>query len=349
MIAAALLPLLLAGAAHGEARPPSRGPYFVAASSTAARVCWRSGPAREGDACRRIEGLAPGATFSYTIDDSTAAWTAKALPADGADLRFAVFGDIGSGDPAQHSVAAVLERWEPELVLITGDVVYPKGKDQSYDAKYFLPYGGLLTRTPFFPALGNHDYGNTSEREKGEKRFRKHYRPIHHRPRYYSFDAGGAHFISLDDNREGYGVKAAASLAPGSEQRQWLERDLAAAQARWKIVFLHVPLYTSRPHGNHGRLRDELEPLLVQHGVDVVFSGHNHHYERHQPIKEITHITAGMGGAGLYEVAEQGPQSVKFLKDFGFVGITLTRDQLTLEMIDRHGRVRDRHVIEKKH
>ena len=340
-----LLPLLFATAAH--AQTPSRGPYFVEASSTAVRVCWRIGEQRRGDACRRLDGLEPGESFTYSLDGSTRTWTATALPADDAGLRFAAFGDIGTGDENQYRVAAVLEQWDPALVIIAGDIVYPTGKDEDYDANYFRPYANLLTRAPFFPALGNHDYGNTDSRKKGKRRFRKHYVPIHQRPRYYSFDAGGAHFVSLDDNLEGAGVKAAASIAPGSEQLRWLEKDLKGSTARWKIVFLHVPLYTCRKHGNHEKVRKSLEPLLERHGVDVVFAGHNHHYERSRPVKGVTYVTVGMGGARLYKKTRENKWSEKFLEEFGFVGVALTPDELTLEMIDAHGRIRDRHVIKK--
>lgn len=339
--------LLILWAAPAHSDSPSRGPYFVEASSTAARVCWRFGPKRSGDGCRRLRGLTPGATFSYKIYGSTATWIGQALPPAGAPLRFAVFGDSGEGRKQQYWVADALKRWAPDLILHTGDIVYPSGKDKHYNRKYFRPYRRLLSRIPLFPALGNHDYGNTGNPEKGAKRFRKHYARIHRRPKYYSFDAGSAHFVSLDNNNEGDGITAAAPIRAGSPQARWLERDLASSSAPWKIVFLHIPIYTAHHHGDQPALQKELEPVFRRHKVDVVFQGHNHHYERLKPISGIQYVTSGTGGARLYELGGKKPFSAEQLSEYGFVGVTLRSDSLLLEFIDYHGRVRDRHIIKK--
>ncbi len=326
---------------------PSRGPYFVEASSTAARVCWRFGSKRSGDGCRRLANLTPGATFAYTIDGSTSVWTGDALPPAGALLRFAVFGDSGKGRKHQYRVADTIERWGPDLVLHTGDIVYPGGKDKHYDKKHFRPYRRILPRIPFFPSLGNHDYGNTGNFKKGDKRFRKHYSRIHRRPRYYSFDAGSAHFVSLDNNNEGDGIAAAAPVRADSKQARWLEEDLASSHAPWKIVFLHIPVYTAHYHGDQATLQKELEPVFRRHGVDVVFQAHNHHYERLKPIHGIQYVTTGTGGARLYKFGGKKPFSAEQISEYGFVGVTLKPDSLVLEFIDEQGRVRDRHIIKK--
>lgn len=339
--------LLLWPSITAYAAPPSRGPYFVEASSTAARVCWRIGETRTGDACKRIKNLQPGKEFEYTLPGSKRHWTGRSLPADEGPLRFAVFGDIGSGKKPQYKVASVLDRWDPDLVLITGDIVYPSGKDKHYDKKYFRPYANILPRIPFFPAIGNHDYGNTASAENGEKRFIKHYTKIHRRPKYYSFDAGGAHFISLDVNNEGYNIRAAAPIAPGTDQYKWLEKDLKEKKSQWTFIFLHVPIYASYKHGDHETLQKALTPLISRYGVDVVFAGHNHLYERTKKINGTTYITVGTGGADLNASGGKKPFSIKHFAEYGFVSAVLTRHTLSLEMITHEGKIRDTHVIEK--
>lgn len=325
----------------------SRGPYLVEVGRTKATVCWRLESRPQKDSCFSKDGLPAGQPFLYTVPGSTQTWRARTLAPRGRKIRFAVFGDMGEGSEAQWRTARQLERWDPDFVLAAGDIVYPKGHDKDYDGSYFRPYARLLPRIPFFPAIGNHDYGYT-KREKAEKRFRKHYSRIHHRPKYYSFDAGDAHFISLDSNREGYGVKAAQSLEPGSPQFKWLERDLASSKARWKIVFLHVPLYASGWHGNNKGLIQALTPLFSRHGVDIVFQGHNHHYERSKPLGGVVYVVAGSGGAELHRRWRWHRWSKKFIKDHGFVGVALDAESLSFEFVDADGAVRDRSEIRKK-
>ncbi len=71
-----------------------------------------------------------------------------------------VFGDSGTGEPAQVAIARAIrnESRLPDLVLILGDVVYPPFDAQSWDAKFFAPYASLLPSVPFYALLGNHDY-----------------------------------------------------------------------------------------------------------------------------------------------------------------------------------------------
>ena len=89
------------------------------------------------------------------------------------------------------------------------------------------------------------------------------------------------------------------------EQEAWLERDLSAAARRpWKVVFLHGPLYGSSRHGGDEVIRRDLEPVLIRHGVDPVFSGHDHCYERTVPIEGVTYVVGGGGGKRLYPAGE---------------------------------------------
>ena len=110
----------------------------------------------------------------------------------GEDSRFsfAVVGDSGSGGKGQLAVAALLGRLGPDLILHTGDVVYPAGEERHYDKRFFAPYRHLTKSVPVFPVLGNHDVS------------KENFHPPRDNPRstmrYYSFDWGGAHFVGLD-------------------------------------------------------------------------------------------------------------------------------------------------------
>ena len=95
---------------------------------------------------------------------------------------------------------------------------------------------------------------------------------------------------------------------------KWLEKELANSDSRWKIAFFHHPLYSSGGrHGSEVDLRTQLEPLFMKHGVNVVFPGHEHFYERLKPQKGIYYFTAG-GSAKL----RAGNIQKTGMTDFGF-------------------------------
>ena len=186
---------------------PARGPYLVNVSSSSVEICRR--PENSSVLCFPLSNLTPGSTFSYKVPGSTTSWYGKTLPGPGRPAAFVAFGDRGKASPSQYRVAELMRRLDPDFTVILGDIVYPKGKDKDYDARYFAPYRQSLARFAIFPVIGNHDYGNHSKAEKGERIFREAYEAIHRRPRYYSFDAGVLHLASVDDNAF-YDIGAAA-------------------------------------------------------------------------------------------------------------------------------------------
>src|SRR4029434_6138484 len=81
-------------------------------------------------------------------------------------------------------------------------------------------------------------------------------------------------------------------------QVQWLDKELQASGSDWKIPYFHHPLYSSGMHGSQVELRKIVEPLFIKYGVDVVFAGHEHFYERIKPQNGIYYFTSG-GAAKL--------------------------------------------------
>jgi 3',5'-cyclic AMP phosphodiesterase CpdA len=107
----------------------------------------------------------------------------------------------------------------------------------------------------------------------------------------------GEHYYSFKAPDQDVRFIALESTYMEPEQIAWFEKTLAAASEDWVIVFQHHPLYSSgRTHGSDEHLRADLEPLMIEHGVDVMFAGHDHLYERTEPQHSITHFVAGSGG-----------------------------------------------------
>lgn len=339
-----ILRLLLALASGPLWAGPARGPYLVNVSSASAEICRR--PEGGVPECRGVSGLAPGSTFFYQVPGSSASWIGKTLPGPGRPVSFAAFGDSGKATPAQFRVAELMGRLDPDFAVILGDIVYPRGQDKDYDSRYFAPYRDSLSRFGIFPVIGNHDYGNHRKEKKGERRFREDYAPIHRRPRYYSWDAGVAHLAAVDDNRV-FGMLAAAPLEPGSAQWGWLDADLAASSAPWKIVLLHIPVHSSAPNGDYDSLKEWLEPLFARRGVDLVLQGHYHAYERSHPPGKTVYVTAGTGGAGFHPKWTQNQWTRKFLRAHGLLMIRADARRLVLEFHDEEGNIQDTLTLEK--
>lgn len=316
----------------------SAAPWLVSVSTDSLTVCVPK-------ECRDFAGK-PGREIPYEIAGATGA--AKLLPAGG-PLKFAVIGDTGMNTPEQWAVARRLEKSGAMFVLHTGDVVYPRGAREDYDTKYFPHYRNVVGRLAVYPAVGNHDYANQwIGTGFGKRRFETGYAAVFKKPPYYSFDAGPVHFVSLDVNRAFY-IDDASPIGPGTQQDAWLDRDLAASKAPWKIVLLHVPVYSTQKHGKHGRLRQWLEPLFKKHGVRLVFQGHSHVYERTGDVDGTAYVTVGTGGAPLHGKDEPARAPFEFrLREHGHAEVEVDGDELLLRFIDKDGRQRDRRVYKLK-
>lgn len=256
-----------------------------------------------------LSGLAPGSIYYYRLSSAQGPLTSRiafrTAPASNvSDFTFIAFGDSGTGSQAQMDLAQRMSADSFDLILHTGDVVYPAGEARHYDPRFFTPYADMLQRAPIFPAVGNHDLITLG----------LPYSDAFHLPSnnslntelYYSFEYGDAKFISLDTTVFGH--------IPFGPHMSWLQTELASNSRRWLIVYFHIPIFSSGTHGNDRILEYNLLPLLEGYGVDLVVSGHDHNYERFNPIKRfnndpafpgIPHIVTGGGGAGTRGVSRQ--------------------------------------------
>ncbi len=241
-------------------------------------------------------------------------------------VRFAVIGDYGSG--SRHApVAEMVRGWLPDFIITTGDNNYPTGAAETIDRSigqfyhdYIYPYTGTYGDEAevnrFFPVLGNHDV----DTDLGQPYL--DYFELPGNERYYDFVAGPVHFFALNsDWREPDGIHSE------SEQAEWLESGLAASTSTWKIVYLHVPPYSSGMHGSGEALRWP----YPEWRATAAISGHNHHYER-VDINGFPYFVNGAGGAGLYRFTEIVTGSVvRYNANYGAMLVTASDESITFE------------------
>lgn len=193
---------------------------------------------------------------------------------------FAVIGDSGTGKQPQQDLAGVMDQFYQherfEFVIMLGDNIYGSISKKSLQQCFEKPYCKLIEHgVDFYASLGNH----------GSSLAECEYKPFHMKGHhYYTFtrDDNLVQFFALD------------STQMDQEQIDWLQKELEASRARWKVAFFHHPIYSSgRKHGSNQKLKKIIEPIFVKYGVNVVFSGHDHLYERIKPQKDIVYFVSG--------------------------------------------------------
>src|SRR5882672_2479776 len=241
------------------------------------------------------------------------------LPLESDSVRFAVIGDTGTGDRNQFEIAQLLETYRKavkyEFVVMLGDNIYGGNHASDFHAKFEEPYKPLLDAgVKFYAALGNHDDPN-----------QRLYKPFNmNGERYHTFKPkAGVRIFALDSNYM------------DQKQLDWLEKELTASGSDWKICFFHPPPYSSgEAHGSDTVLRNQLEPLFVKHAVNVVFTGHEHFYERMKPQKGVAYFIAGSsaklrrGNIAASNISEKG-----FDQGYTFMLIEIVGDDLHFQTI----------------
>ncbi|WP_299003831.1 DNRLRE domain-containing protein [uncultured Shewanella sp.] len=401
----------------------TRGPYLQMANQDSITVRWRtdvstssvvrfgtdvqqldqsvviSGSRTEHEV--RLTGLSTNSVFYYsvgtetdTLEGGNTSYRLKTSPPIGQSVntRIWLIGDSGTANANAKAVYNAYLDYDnsdnTDLWIMLGDNAYNSGTDSEYQNAVFDIYPELLRRSTLWATLGNHDgYTANSDTESGP------YYDIFSFPRqgesgglasgteaYYSFDYGNIHFITLDS----YETDRSADGA----MMTWLADDLAANTQQWTIAFWHHPPYSKGSHDSdtESRLIDMREsalPILESHGVDLVFSGHSHSYERsylidghygHSSSFNASHqIDAGSGrsdGDGAYQKIQGGanagavytvagssgkisggdldhPAMFISLNQLGSVVLDVNEDTLTARYLNHTGNVTDYYTLQK--
>jgi len=255
------------------------------------------------------------------------------LPLKPKSVRFAVIGDMGTGKKPQYEVADQMVEYRKlfafDFVITLGDNIYGSQSAADLKAKFEDPYQALLSAgVTFYASIGNHD--NVNQRL---------YKPFNMGgKRYYTFKKGKVEFFVLDSNYM------------DREQTRWLETQLSASSSPWKICYFHHPLYShAKFHGPDTDLRITLEPLFQKYGVNVVFSGHEHVYERLVPQRGITYFVLGNSGQiRPHNLAPSSDTAKGFDTDQTFAIVEIADDEMYFQAISRKGQTVDSGVIQRQ-
>lgn len=256
-------------------------------------------------------------------------------------VRFAVIGDYGTAGPGLAAVSEMIDSWDVDFIITTGDNNYPIGSPDTIDenigqyfhqyiSPYIGDYGAGADQNRFFPTLGNHDWLWQSAQPYLD------YFELPGNERYYNFEWEFIDFYALDsDTAEPDGI------GQNSIQAAWLEEKLAASTAAWQIVYFHHSPYSS---GYNGPVTYMRWPFKTW-GADLVFSGHDHHYERLQ-VDGLTYIVQGLSGGQRYPLGEIAPESqVRFAGEFGALLVKATPTQIDISFITISGEVIDQYIL----
>ncbi len=252
------------------------------------------------------------------------------LPLKPGSVRFAVIGDMGNGSKQQYALAGQMAayhgRFPFDFVIMLGDNLIGGKSPADYEKKFELPYKPLLDAgVKFYAALGNHDVSN----ERFYKLFNMNGQ------QYYTYKKGNVRFFALDSNY----------MNP--QQLEWLDKELQNSGSDWKICYFHHPLYSSGAyHGSSVELRLLLEPLFIKYGVQVVFAGHDHVYERVKPQKGIHYFTEGASGElRKGNLRKTDLTAAGYDQDRTFMLVEIAGDEFYFQTISRAGRTVDSGMI----
>ena len=277
--------------------------------------------------------LFPILLFAAAVASAALFAQSSPLPNRSDSLKFAAIGDNGTGDRPQYEVAQQMTRLHSEfpfdLVIMLGDNMYGSQRPADFTRKFEQPYAPLLSiGVKFQAALGNHD--------TPEQIFYKPYNM--NGQRYYTYTRNNVRFFALD------------STLMDRKQVAWIESALRDSREDWKICYFHHPLYSNAArHGSSVDLRTLIEPIFVKYGVNVVFSGHDHVYERIQPQKGINYFVSGAAGQLRPGNMRRSSQTAaSFDQDQSFMAVEISGTDMFFQAISRTGKTVDSGVIRRQ-
>ncbi|SOC50051.1 3',5'-cyclic AMP phosphodiesterase CpdA [Blastococcus aggregatus] len=309
----------------------NRRQLLAAALGAAGTLAVGSGVTRELWPLLGREDLVPGRTPQVALQEG--AWTRAADR-----LTFAAVGDTGSGGRQAMAVANRMAEGYRDapygLVTHLGDLCYYGSVEDRFDDVFTRPMRPLIDAGVRFElAIGNHD-GELHHSDESLAEIDAELRLLGTPARHYTSSHGPVDFFYLDSSTPGlFGDDS-------SEQLEWLDDALVSSQNQWKVVCMHHPVYSSGAHGSTPGADEVLEPLLARRKVDLVLSGHDHHYERTRPQDGVTYVVSG-GGCKTTPVG-RSRFTASAASALQYLHVDVVGDRMTGRSVRADGRVLDR-------
>lgn len=371
-------------AAPGFAASLTRGPFIQQTTSNSALIVARTDSAADLEITATAEGMQPvkavsRGTANHTVkldglrpatqihwtarvggaDASSGAFRTPGLPgtAAGRQATIGVIGDMGSAGPLAAQNAGRLAERGIDLLLTVGDNSYPNGAPGEWDSTFFRPFAAVLRNATAAPSLGDHEY-LTPNAQGYLDAFELPPTPFNERA--YSFDWGDVHVAVVDTNCLDPLDVAVPGCSP-DQVKAWLEEDLTQSKAVWKLITMHRGAVASGRYGAAGPVARVIIPIAEAHGVDLVFQGHNHFYERTWPMRAgaavkrdyvdagaPVYVTTGGGGDWVYESTNTQPDWSAFrTTDYEHMVLTVKDGELRAEAIHPDGTALDSFTLKK--
>ncbi|MEX1136536.1 MAG: metallophosphoesterase [Balneolales bacterium] len=301
-----------------------------------------------------LDSLDTGANYFYQVISVTETGDIlktdilpfKTAPKEKTPFAFTVFSDSQSNPEIWKKITNQALRERPDFALHAGDLVGLGYRKNEWIYDFFAPSYNFMKQVPVYTTLGNHEHDAAYYYQ-----YFKNPVPEH----YYSFTYGNAEFFLIDTNQY---------QEPGTLMYHWLEHALASSDAVWKMVIMHHPPYTSEEndygdtHFERSRQGDAeakgLIPLFENYGVDIVFYGHIHMYERTWPILNdepvdkdgVIYINTGGSGGRLEQAAPTRAWFTNKVRTaYHFAYVAIQGETLQYQAIDDEGQVFDQFVL----
>lgn len=355
----------------------TRGPYIQNTSTTSVQVIWKtltpaasaiefgtnqSAPARialepgQTNHVATLTNLLPDTTYFYrpelSFSNGTTGLTNSVLLdwrsfhtfKTSGPISFNVVGDTGWMGAGQFNIATQMANTPADLTMHVGDLAYFAFSRFVADLRFLSVYTSEMRRRPWFLALGNHEM--YLDQTTALDTFYLPTNNLTGTEHYYSFDHGDVHFTVLWTD-----VFMGADYRPGSPQFEWLEADLASTSKPWKLVFFHHVWRSSSIHDvddyDVDSTLDSLEldagpvQLARKYGVQLIFNGHDHGYQRLMPGNGPVSFVTGGGGALLYPFYKLHPDMVQFYSRYNFLHVEVDPTGLKVAAIADDGSIFD--------
>jgi hypothetical protein len=337
-------------AAQGADAP--LGPYVQAVTGSGAVICWATRGEQPGTFRHHrkvLSNLRPDTEAPYDIP-GVGSGSLRTAPTGFRPFTFAAYGDPRDGHDVHRALIERMKEVRPAFLLSMGDLVRDGAVAEQWET-FFSITGGLLRSVPLFPAIGDHEG------------YSQHYFDLFELPGnelWYSFDWAGCHFVALDSQSPRMPAHATREEAISwpermekrwQEQIRWLRGDLYDHRgAPYTFVYFHrawrTALAAESRQDSAREVRERFGYLFREFQVDLVLTGHDHHYHHLNDGLDFV-VTAG-GGVPLAPVERTTDKTVKAFSAHHFLRIDVAAAGLTVSAIGPRGELLDRFEIPRK-